>query len=240
MSFADWLKSIPSTHIGTRNVICVTTTTTIKEAFEVLYSNHILSCPVVDASKSAVGMVDLLDIVSFVVNFFGEVRDQEHFNKHWESVKGSEAFCSTTVEKIIDLSGRNKLVTMPHDASLFDVAKKLADGTHRVWITDPEGRLHRLVTQSAVLGYICSVDNNAPLSIFEPLTLEASQFFHLSAPSLYSVHTNEPAINAFHKMKEHKVGAVAVIDESGPCFQSFCSRSSGDENLQLLHVQYLV
>eukprot|EP01099_Mayorella_cantabrigiensis_P000895 TRINITY_DN1381_c0_g1_i1.p1 TRINITY_DN1381_c0_g1~~TRINITY_DN1381_c0_g1_i1.p1 ORF type:complete len:201 (-),score=38.48 TRINITY_DN1381_c0_g1_i1:147-749(-) len=113
---------------------------------------------------------------------------------------------------------------MPHDTTLYDVSKKLAEGTHRVWITDPEGRLHRLVTQSAVLGFICSVDNNAPLAMFEHLSLEQSASFTLSSASFPSVHTNEPAINAFHKMKESKVGAVAVIDETGDLVSNLSAR----------------
>jgi len=211
--FAEWLKSIDSSRVGTQNIFCVTSSTTVKETFEVLYTNNILSCPVVDANRDAVGMVDLLDIVTFIVNSVGETKQEDYWNAHWETAQGSEAFSSTPVEKIIDLSGRNKLITLPHNSSLFDVCKALSEGAHRVWVTDEAGRLHRLITQTSLLSFISSLDNNAPLAAFDKLTIHDAGL--LGHHQVLTVHANETVISAFKKMHTYGVSGLAVVDAQG-------------------------
>jgi len=199
-----------------RDITWVTSSCTIELAVEVLSEKNILSLPVLDDSRTrVVGVIDILDIASFIVAKFPEMKviNSEVLNNLEFDGK---IFGKEPVSRIVGSNPFKFFVKIDDPlAILLDI---LGEGTHRVPILDQDcSKVLNFVSQSDIVRYFA-----------EHIYLLGDQ----SRRSLASVSTQTDSkisfvrgdlsvIAALSFMTVNKLSAVAVVNEKGGLVANF-------------------
>jgi len=169
-----------------------------------LMKYKVLSLPVVDDENDVIGFVDWLDILAFVVTL-----DKEMTNFGYDEVMQHSKFTSKKVRDIVNLSGRDTIIKVASNASMWTLLNAMIDfgELHRVPVVTPTGEFKGLIAQSDVMAWI------QPYLEENDLGLRTVRDFQLGVKNeVYSVSFKAPARDAFTLMKEKQVSAVAVLD----------------------------
>jgi len=238
------LGLIKADNIGIKDITVLNATDTVKKAFETLVNNNILSAPVFDEGKNEFyGLVDIVDIVSFLVDLFGEdhskssARSGETTDESdgsgvpfWSDLLVTQRnFFNTPIKDISDFSKRNPTVTVPATHTLKDVATVLASGVHRVCIEDAEGNMDSLITQGTFLRYI-----HQNIKMLGKRRFRSMKELGIGEKEVLSIDFRETAISAFRKMHTQKVSALAVLGADGHLLTNI----SGKDLRALIHQKY--
>jgi len=239
----DWLALVKADTIGIKDITVLNASDTVKKAFETLVNNNILSAPVFDEGKNEFyGLVDIVDIVSFLVDLFGE--DHKNSPRSRERSEDSEGtsipfwsdllvtqrnFFNTPIKDISDFSKRNPTVTVPATHTLKDVATVLASGVHRVCIEDSEGNMDSLITQGTFVRYI-----HQNMKMLGKRRFRSMKELGIGEKEVLSIDFRETALSAFRKMHTLKVSALAVIGADGHLLTNI----SGKDLRALIHQKY--
>jgi len=209
------LKSFP--HPPSK-VIEIESTATVSQAVEVLSKAKILCAPVIDASKKGetwldkyLGLVDMADVVHFAL---AKVEVAKHKSKGFAAlVQEAKEFQTHQVKDILDSNGHNPFVPLALTSSMRDAMLLL--GKHhlyRIIVIDPEKQeLANIITQSAMVKVLG--DNLKHFGDFGKKTLEEVGLG--ASKKIYSVTSDELAIDAFKLMLDKRVGAVPVLGVDG-------------------------
>jgi CBS-domain-containing membrane protein len=134
--------------------------------------------------------------------------------EYWLNMAGKLSLSLTQAHSLLD--GKMNL-TEPYmtlmaadKPSFLDLMQAMASGCHRVAIVDESGRICRIVSQSAVIGYLL----NNPELLGDMNSMKISE---LGFPpvQVLKVPAHVAALDAFHLIAEHNVSGVAVIDDEG-------------------------
>jgi len=186
---------------------------------------NIHSAPVYEGDK-CLGLVDLCDIVSFLVHIFFKksgVTDEADvpaasahlagyaFHKQdFEEGKGmSYRFGHQLAKDLINFSKQNCFNPFPVSASLHDLIKALGNGIRRVPIVDAQGKVLALVSQSTIVSFLAK--NITKVSLASK-TLEE---LGIARKKVFSVPNSARAVDAFALLHQHRVSALAITDERG-------------------------
>jgi len=186
----------------------------IVDVWKGLITHNFLSVPVLQKSKNKYyGFIDLVDIVQYVVETFGN----EKLNKDadfWQQFEKEELLNTKTVNDIMvyPVSRRNPFHPVSKGYSLFSVVEILAHekGLHRVPVIDENRRLVNLITQSQLTRFLH--DHIKELGTVKDKPLSEISHGH---NQVISVHEDETAIRAFNIMLTNNVTGIAVVDSSG-------------------------
>jgi CBS domain-containing protein len=197
---------------------------TVDVALKRIAAHNVYSAPVLDKGR-CVGLIDLIDLVHYLVSLFadftntqlgGKKKTIEKFAMNFLSKTETEdlrvAFFRTPVVKLIDCSKQNLFVTVPLEGStLRDVVRHLSSHTiRRVAAVDSSGKVVSVVSQSTVIQYFAKhIDK---LGIRVNLTLEAAGVI---TRNLIMVPSELRAIDAFLTMVEHRLSSVIFLGEDG-------------------------
>jgi CBS domain-containing protein len=197
-------------------VIIIDSNETPIHGFEILIKNNIMSAPVYDAiKKEYVGFLDIRDLISYTVFAF-ENRNTVAYTK------STGPFYTTILENvtITYLARRNAFHPVPLTASLYDVALQLAKGAHRVPVTNPQGKVVKIVSQSSLiqlfnkhLGGLLKEDANVKIG-------DA----HIGTSPVISVRYDTPAITTFKLMDDTRHTSLAIIDAEGKLIGNISGR----------------
>lgn len=115
----------------------------IRDAFDALVQNSFLSAPVYDAdAKKYIGMVDLRDIVGFVL-----------------SLRKNEGPIVFTVDKLVNFSGMDKFQPVSGDVTLLDALEEFAKSQiHRMPIMKNESQIDKILTQASIVEFLAQSD----------------------------------------------------------------------------------
>eukprot|EP01087_Luapelamoeba_hula_P023235 TRINITY_DN8505_c0_g1_i1.p1 TRINITY_DN8505_c0_g1~~TRINITY_DN8505_c0_g1_i1.p1 ORF type:complete len:312 (-),score=67.32 TRINITY_DN8505_c0_g1_i1:126-1061(-) len=202
-------------------IISIPSTTTAANALKVLVKHNILCAPIYDAEKNAyIGLVDMLDLVTFIVSIFKELETQGEVTDFFSVLESGEKFVTQEVKTISDLSHRNPFVPVRSDANLRAVLKLFGEiGFHRLPVINDEGQVVNFLTQSAVVEYLAThlphLGNKADRQVAELLA---------GCKPVVSVNIESRAIDAFKLMAEKRISAVAVVDEDGKLISNISAR----------------
>jgi len=182
------------------NLVYVTKDTTTGQALKVLAENHILACPVRDDEQAAgyKGFVDVLDIVA-------ELVEQEK-----DKSLDPETFLNKPVSDITGKSKKDEWITVPRTESVLALLGTFARGVHRVSVlaSDGSGKIESIITQTDLLHFL--LENEEHFGSILSLDL---QQLNLVKQWVLFVGKSERAIKCYQKMDEHKVSAIAVLDD---------------------------
>lgn len=210
------------------NIMCVQTYYTLPQVMRRLNSENFLSCPVLDGHKY-VGMISMLDLVSFTTKmFWGDTK--EEWVEFWEK---SEVFKRTQVSEIIQFPSTNECDPFPplhpEMTSLYALELFARTDTKRSAVVDNKThKVKNVVTQSMLISFIrqnkeklSSLLSKQVRDITAPSMLQRDDpSFEASGPSarfnmVHTINQTDKAINAFNKMVNEKVSAVAIVDDDG-------------------------
>ncbi|KAI0064227.1 hypothetical protein BV25DRAFT_1898733 [Artomyces pyxidatus] len=203
-------------------VVEVDAETTVEEACDLLLSQD-ASCLAVKASSgpSYVGLFDYADVNAFLT--FAATRHTytpEHLAEHPRVAQILDAAKAGHVSArlVSNLSEKNPLVELPHDASIIALLGIFSSGTHRVLIKSPpdaESRYLGIISDRRLLDYFSSFARPSS-SFFRYISTPLSS---LPLPSLnlhwevVAVRSRETVLDAMRSMSELGVSSAAIVDE---------------------------
>jgi len=203
-------------------LITIDSNSDVQHALKVLVDNNIYSAPVIDAAThSCLGLVDYADVVTFLVQLFARKATQEaeadpvaaiaHGTFTKEDLPRMQfRFYHHPVKEIINISGQNPYKPMPLDSTLQQVLDVMASGLSRVPLTDAEGKVVKIISQSNIVALLAKNIDKAGAKAQQ--TLAESR---IGTRVLVTAKMEERAIDAFAKISSRKISHLALLDGSG-------------------------
>eukprot|EP00762_Andalucia_godoyi_P008455 ANDGO_05792.mRNA.1 Protein sds23 len=248
MTFSTLVEKILSKHteadVRVPAVISIQTTSHLDAAFQLLSDRKIRSAPVFDPTTGKyIGFLDTADMIALVVRLFvdsppadGAPSSHAYHDLHHALSHASKLYLMSA-SQITDLSKENPFVPLAPNVSLYEVAKVMATGIHRVPIVDEKGALVNVVTQSALVKFLVShlnvhlhsasstssvasvetstSDDNGKEQ-WEDLQLDESVgSLKLGVRKVICVSGEDRTVDAFATMLKNHISAIAVLDEAG-------------------------
>lgn len=187
-----------------RRVAVLDDTNTVSEALKLLAEYGIQSAPVLDLVKRGfLGFVDVLDILSFIVSFFqlGEVLDSSML-----FARSQELFAHSITD-VIGMSHRLTAVDIQKTTSLWDAIAIFQKGAHRLPITNEDGVIVNLISQTDVLRFLMTQRDYYD-NLFES-TLEDLK---LGRHHAVTIHQDQTTLAALQKMQQGNISALAIVN----------------------------
>jgi len=203
----EYFQSVKVDSFPERDVIVVSSNETPIQGFEKLLKNNILSAPVFDVTtQQYIGFLDVRDLVSYAVFAY-----HNHNTIAYQGLSQGPIFHTLVDDVTVTyLARRNPFRSVPIGSSLFEVAKMLKDGVHRVPVVDSTGAVVKIISQSSViqaLQHMSGLLKEEVSKTVEELGLGTSPVVCVSKDML--------AIDTFKLMDNTKKTAVALVDEQG-------------------------
>jgi len=184
-----------------------------------------IHCVPVSEDGNCLGMLDLSDVVSYMVHLFAKKAgvaedatpdvmlaelEKKTFHKiDLEEGRGmSYRFAHVTAKELINFSKQNAFNPVPGNTNLLDLMKILQT-SRRVPIVDDKGHITSLVSQSRVVNYVA--DHLTDVTIHG----KTLQDLNLSHKHVITVPATSRALDAFARLHAYKISAVAITDASG-------------------------
>jgi len=176
---------------------------------------------VMDNAGKAMGFVDVLDIMAFLVRTSTksltkrETAESRYLNTDDAQMlnKRAKDFKMGNVGELVDLSKRNPLVKMDERSFVADaVSSYSANGMHRLAVTDADGNIRGILTQSMVLKHLENTLINEDREKPFYKNLRAADIKMTPYDKMVLVGPLCPAIDAFMTMFNSNVSSVAIVD----------------------------
>jgi CBS domain-containing protein len=210
-SWTDFVKRTPTNVIIEKRVfdlIQATPTFSVNQVLGLLAQHNISSVPVVK-NNQIIGLVDVLDIITYALTVLGE-------DKFLPTEAIDEKFAAQFDRNIMDImnaSKRDFLKVMSSEDSLQKLITVLGNpDIHRVAIVNKDKLDHYdgIITQSLLLKYIYFNRNK----LEDRFKLKVRDLFPESA-QVYSIPVSGLVMEAFSIMYQAKISGLAVIDNKG-------------------------
>jgi len=188
-----------------RDIVTVDTSESLADAFTRMNSNSLQSLPVLINGTKWHGYIDILDIVTWMIDKLGE----NYIVTREDERKIIAEFRSTRVDTVMlsPYGKRNPFHPIDSGSSLLTAVEVLAKGVHRVPIIEGE-KLVNIVTQSSVINWI--KQNEEKFSKKDLLVAEMDNAFKY----VMSVFDIERAIDAFRLMRLARTPGLAIVNEN--------------------------
>lgn len=220
-------KDLPS---AKGRVIEIDSKQPLEQAFAVLVDNNILSAPVWDEeSKMYLGFLDIRDLVAFAV--FAS-KENEMIRDLHEIVNHATKLHSKTQDSITVtyLCLRNPFKAVQGEATLEEVCRILATGTHRVPVIGADGKVINIISQSSIIQFFtknCGDDEFLKKTVGD---------LHIGSSPVISVLQTDTALKTFSKLDDSGRSGLAVVDADGVLVGN---TSGSDIKLYLKHHETL-
>lgn len=201
---------------------------TIESAINIMAKNNVLSVPVVDrANSTCLGLVDMLDIVSFVISVAPDPLSLKENELRSCEIAG-RAMALRSLKDVVDFSGRDTYVPIFEGTPVTMTLDFFAKGIHRVPIHG-EGTIHYMVSQADVVKVIFENIKHGDLKAMGEKTMD--QLF-LGQETPISVKRHSTVLKALHSLKGG-ISAIAIVEEDGKLAGNFSA-----SNLQGLFLEH--
>ncbi|KAI0918330.1 hypothetical protein AcW1_009758 [Taiwanofungus camphoratus] len=207
-------------------VVAVDTETSVEDACELLLSQK-LACLAVNSRPGSSpnnnpyhGLFDFADVNAFLT--FAATRHKLASEELREKPRIQEILAAAKsghvpVYLVSNLSEKNPLETLPHDATLISLLGVFARGTHRVLIRSesPSSEFLGMASDRRLLSWFSSYAQQTP----SLLRFLANPLSSLTLPSMYlytsvvAAKETDSVLEAMRLMSEEGVSTIAVIDE---------------------------
>jgi len=204
-----------------RKVIHGSRSDLLPTVFQKLVDNNILSMPVVNKKGKFSGVIDMLDIVRFIISLFDDIANTSLIDL--ETLFASDAkFSKTRVSEIIPYPYQrsNPFNPITKGYSLFASWEVLAlSGIHRVPIISESGEIVDIVTQSMLVDFLWQ-----NLEKIGKLAEKQVKDMKSQHTNFIIQRTSTKAIVAFKEMVDNNVDHVAVVNEKGMLVENLSAR----------------
>jgi len=191
-------------------VITINKNATLPEAFQKMIDKHIMSLVIVDQCSGvtccAITMMDIMHhlLNNFTAQEFEEYSIQTLFQKR-------EKLLQEKLSDIQEIAELDPAYSVLNSASMLDTVNiMVSKGAHRVLVTDEQGSIVNLISQSRVVDILSCVLESIPET-----SVCISDFSNLVTHNVITVHDTQLAYDAFKLMKDKKISAVGVLDMEG-------------------------
>lgn len=215
------LSALP-VHLKEGKVITVDKKTPLPDVLNLLSEHDIRSLPIVDSENNdkLVGVVDMLDIVTFVVRFAQECYNLPAAKRNLEWFSQQLEASGQNISHIAGLSHKNQCIPVQSAATIFDIMQIMSTSkVQRVPVLNAQDKLENFITQSSFVEYFAK--NSAKLGHFEECTLSELGF---KRKTVHCVKENATAIEAFKQMSEYKITGVPIVDVEGEIITNVSSK----------------
>jgi len=196
-------------------VVTLNRDATIGDAFEKMVQNDISAIPILDPqSQKPLYVLSLMHIMDYLLHNF----KQEDFSSSvWSRVQNilspkSETFQGTAileVEKYISLT-LDPAPCVFEDCNLADAIRiMLESGSHRILVTDLNGNLVNLITQSRIVELISLLIGSIPKCA------KAIESLAVGTKQVIMMNDKQTAYEAFLIMRDMKVPSLPVVNSEG-------------------------
>lgn len=152
---------------------------------------------------SFLGFVDVLDILVFIVGFFqqGETIDSGTLFAR------SQDLFTHPITDVIGMSHRLSAVDIHKTTSLWDTIAIFQKGAHRLPITNEDGVIVNLISQTDVLRFLMSQRD-----YYDNLFDSTIEDLKLGRHPAFTCHQDQTTIAALQKMQKGNVSALAIVN----------------------------
>jgi len=188
-------------------IITATREDNLSHLLALMIKNSILSVPILLKDQEYYGFLDVLDIITWIVDKEGEKSLMEI-----EGIEGIAALLKDTKVKNIMRSPygkRNPYRYVETETSLLSAMEILAKGIHRIAVVDKVTKeIVNIITQSSVVHWIKQHQS----SLGDRLSTKVSELGDCYA-YVASVYATSSAIEAFRLISIGRFHGIAVLDE---------------------------
>ncbi|EFA78798.1 hypothetical protein PPL_08261 [Heterostelium album PN500] len=229
------ISKVISSNRMNKALITVKRSDSLDMALKVLSENDISSCPVIDPKLGCMGLVDMFDIVEYVLAMFKKQMDANGGSSNIKPSKllGMNYFklnldpVSVVINKSNDVETMCPVVTEMDN--VFNLIQLFAMGCHRVPVYSVPSpvlesgsgsssggggggvpRLNRVISQTDLA--IWAWQNPLIRSRIVQSQSTVENFYH---PNPKCVNQSTPTIEVLRLLHDHKISAVAVVDDRG-------------------------
>lgn len=202
-------------------VIEIASNEDVESAFVKLVDNYVLSAPVFDVtSRQYIGFLDMKDLVSMVVFVASQKKPFDHIT-HVRSLLKSLVSYSYPTERVSVsyLARRNPFHPVASGSSLLKAAEILERRVHRVPVVDSQGKVVKIISQSAVVKFL-----HQNLNVAGDATLRSVKELNLGNKKVLHVLESQTALEAFALMEQKNVNGVAVVNSQNQLTGNVSSR----------------
>jgi len=197
---------------GKRDLVFVTATTPVRDLVELLNAEEILSVPVYDEDKEKfIGIVDMLDV--FGATETGLVKGNDEIN--FENLYNRFIFGLDTVGEVVARSPRSqRIIILSTGDSIANAMDELGE-YHRIlveaWDEQTGRKTFRMLSQMDLIRHLSKQN----LGEKGRMKIEELGLVNPIGGKVISSNKDSRACDAFVKMFEQKLSAVAVVDDAG-------------------------
>lgn len=226
-----WVKTwdaVPARDLIDSPIIAVDADTSVEDACEVLLSKNV-SCIAVNKPSSAaqqgapfIGLFDFPDVNAFLTLAATRHRwspEELREKPRTEEIIAAAKSGRVPVHLVSNLSEKNPLEILPHDATIVSLLTIFAKGTHRAIIRAalPSNAYIGMVSDKALLQWFTVNGERTPgLEAFfqAPLVSHALPSLYLYS-SVVALKASDTVLDAMRLMSDYGVSSVAVLEEEG-------------------------
>jgi len=191
-------------------VITIPKSATLSSALKKMIEHHIMSLVVVDPqTEVACCSITVLDVMHRLLHAYEahDISKDDMFsmfdNKH--------ELAHTKIVDIQEIAELDPAFSVPPTASLLQVIDiMVTHGAHRVLVTNEEGRVVNLITQSRIIDILSCVLDSVP-----ECTRSVGELSNLIVKNPVTIHESKPAYEAFQLMRDKKISGLGVVNDDG-------------------------
>jgi len=204
--------------LKTQWLVTLSVKDSINKALEKLSVNKITSAPVVDEDGKIYGFVDMMDLLSFLVNkvahptFTPKVYSTSLTLEDMDNlVKKSAQFEVSSLLDVVDTIQRYEhYYPLEETQPLKEAIEIFLRGVHRIAVTDSQKKLVGLLTQSNLIKYLFNDPTRMGLKAEEQIcNMNSLQ------RNVVSVSPSFLTIDAFKIMQRKRLTSLGVVDYNG-------------------------
>eukprot|EP01094_Clydonella_sp_ATCC50884_P006837 TRINITY_DN1601_c0_g1_i1.p1 TRINITY_DN1601_c0_g1~~TRINITY_DN1601_c0_g1_i1.p1 ORF type:complete len:321 (+),score=136.89 TRINITY_DN1601_c0_g1_i1:102-965(+) len=200
------------------DVVSVKDTSTVEHAIKLMSEHKILSLPVMDEGGQCVGIVDTLDVVSFVLSVAPDRLSLDENELRSLEIAG-RAMAFKELKDVIGMSGRDPYVPIYVKNPASQALVMFAAGIHRAPVLDESGAVAGTISQSSLVRELAANLHMGALKVVgEKMIAELG--LGLAAP--ITIAKGATVLQALNTIQENNVSGLAVVDdESGRLVGNF-------------------
>eukprot|EP01080_Neovahlkampfia_damariscottae_P003318 gene3318-5758_t len=202
--------------IDPRIAYFVTSDKTVEDCIQYLTDKKILACPAVDDKKKVVGMVDVFDILSTLIELMPEekdLKDEDALERSYRAVNLKK------ITEVLNKSGKNPCEPMYHNTPALEMISMFADGLHRVPVLDDKEDLIVTVSQSLVVKYLTK-EMKSKDEMIEFGKKSLSELF-LGKVQVKALKSSDSVLKAFKIMNKHGFSSIPIVGDDDQIVGNF-------------------
>jgi len=232
-SLKIWLRTTTVSAVRKQNeaIIVLHDTDNVHKALNTLIAANVHSAPVFNNQSDCLGLLDMFDLVTFLVHLFYKkagIVDEDRgesalaalakvtFTKHdLETKEVHESgivarFMQHPIKSLINYSKQNNYHPINEKESLATLVSILSSSIRRVAVVNSEGKIVDFISQLSLIHFF-----NQNLLQFQPIAKLTLEDLGLAKKQVIIAKSDDRAIDAFAKLFEYKISALAIKREDG-------------------------